>query len=390
MNPINPINPMNHWKTATGQQKAAQTLENAATNPKKTSHAWLITGPPGSGRSELATLFAAALLAKKPENRPQTLARVKKHQHPDLHAIQTENLTIDIEETRKTVTAAHYTPIEGRHRVILIEDADRMEERTANVLLKALEEPPPQTIWILTAPSTIDLLPTIRSRTHTIKLVTPQNHEIAQLLETRDNIPHEKGAQAARLTQGHIGMARRLATEPQALERRWQTIDAALTTTTISDAMRTAAKLTEIAQQDQKQLKERKNQEDIDKLKNEWGKVTDKKTRTALAHALKTLEEKQKNRAKRDEYEGHDRILTDLTTLYRDILLHIQGQTNMINEERTQQISAAAKQLGQKGALTAIAAINQARTNLNHGVEPKLALEALFCTLATQNKDRQQ
>jgi DNA polymerase-3 subunit delta' len=135
------------------------------------SHAWLITGPPGSGRSTLATAFAASLIAGPGDE--QTMRQVLAGTHPDVTALRTEKVIISIAEARALVERSYFGPSSGRYRVIVVEDADRMTERTSNVLLKALEEPPEQTVWILCAPSEADLLPTIRSRVRSLRLREP-------------------------------------------------------------------------------------------------------------------------------------------------------------------------------------------------------------------------
>ncbi len=153
---------------------------------RELSHAWLITGPPGSGRSNLALRFAAALIARDPADREAVFAQVNARTHPDAAVLTTQKVVIGIDDVRDIVASAHFAPAEGRHRVIVIEDADRMPERTSNVLLKALEEPPERTVWVLCAPSEADLLPTSRSRARSLRLITPAPADIARLLHERD------------------------------------------------------------------------------------------------------------------------------------------------------------------------------------------------------------
>ena len=174
--PVSPVDVVDPaplpWDAVWGQPDAVEILRAAAADPTAMTHAWLITGPPGSGRSTLAYAFAAALIAEPGDETVmrQVLART----HPDLTALRTEQVIIRIDEARKLVERAFYAPSLGRHRVIVVEDADRMAERTSNVLLKALEEPPDHTVWVLCAPSDADLLPTIRSRVRTLRLRDPE------------------------------------------------------------------------------------------------------------------------------------------------------------------------------------------------------------------------
>ena len=161
---------MTSWDDLTGQEAAITALQDAASDPEAMTHSWLITGPPGSGRSNLAFAFATALLqgSATGAEAQRTAAQVAARTHPDLAVLATDRVIIAIEEVRQLVSQSQFSPSVAPYRVIVIEDADRMTERTSNVLLKALEEPPPRTVWILCAPSPADLIPTIRSRVRTV------------------------------------------------------------------------------------------------------------------------------------------------------------------------------------------------------------------------------
>ncbi|MCC7128601.1 MAG: AAA family ATPase, partial [Microbacteriaceae bacterium] len=165
------------WDELTGQAEAVAIMKAAAdpaTADSNLTHSWLITGPPGSGRSNLAFAFAAELLSSGMRDRYESVkSQVEARTHPDLSVLSTEKVTIGIDEVRTLVSSSQFSPSVSRFRVVVIEDADRMTERTSNVLLKALEEPPPRTIWILCAPSEADLIPTIRSRVRTVRLKIP-------------------------------------------------------------------------------------------------------------------------------------------------------------------------------------------------------------------------
>ena len=379
---------MTFWAEIVGQPNAVEQLERAAEPDAEVAHAWLITGPPGSGRSNIARRFAAALIARTPGERDAVFAQVESGVHPDLKVLTTQKLIIGIEDVRDIVTTAHYAPAEGRYRVIVIEDADRMPERTSNVLLKAIEEPPPRTVWVLCAPSEADLLPTIRSRTRALRLVTPSVADVAELLHSRDGIDAAAAERAARLAQSHIGMARRLASDAEAMERRQRTIDAALGVATLGDAMRSAAALVKVAEADAaaltEQLDEREREEALRGLGIEPGGAVP----PALRGQLKALEEDQKRRAKRSVRDGIDRILTDLLSLYRDVLLTALGaEVTLVNAEDVTRVHDLAVGWGPGRAEQAVTAVEAARERLTHGVTPGLVLEALFASLVAPSAE---
>lgn len=378
---------MSFFSEIAGQPEAVSVIERAADAgaEHELAHAWLITGPPGSGRSNLALRFAAALIARTPDEREHVFAQVVARTHPDAAVLTTQKVQIGIDDVRGIVASAHFAPAEGRHRVIVIEDADRMPERTSNVLLKALEEPPERTIWLLCAPSEADLLPTIRSRSRSLRLVTPQPSDIARLLNERDGIDPQLAEQAARLSQSHIGMARRLATSTEAFERRTRTIDLALSVETLSDAMRAAADLLKLAQADADALTAQLDAaERADTLRN-LGIAPGAAIPAQLRSQVRALEEDQKRRATRSMRDGIDRIFTDLLSLYRDVVLTALGAgAPLVNVEHEQRIAEVAQAWGPDRALAAIDTVEVARDRLARAVTPGLVLEAMFARLAAQ------
>ncbi|MBK0422174.1 DNA polymerase III subunit delta' [Leucobacter sp. CSA2] len=380
---------MNFWGEIVGQAEAVQTLQRASAPGGSPAHAWLITGPPGSGRSNLAYRFAAALIAREEAERAHVWDLVDARTHPDLGVLTTQKLVIDIRAAREIVTTAHYAPAEGRYRVIVIEDADRMPERTSNVLLKALEEPPERTIWILCAPSEADLLPTIRSRTRSLRLVTPSPEDIAGLLHARDGIDAAAAERAARLAQSHIGMARRLASDPEALERRERTIATALAIETLGDAMRGAAALAKVAEADAAALTEELDQREREDALRSLGIAPGAAVPPQMRAQLRNLEEDQKRRAKRSLRDGIDRILTDLLSLYRDVLLTALGaEPELVNREQERRITELAEHWTPARALEMVSAVEAARARLGRGITPGLVLEALFASSVAQGAAR--
>ncbi|MGJ0203266.1 DNA polymerase III subunit delta' [Leucobacter sp. gxy201] len=388
---------MGYWDEIVGQPEAVRTLQQAAAPGAVPAHAWLITGPPGSGRSNIAYRFAAALIARDERTLDHVFSQVSGRTHPDLGVLTTQAAIIKIDAAREVVASSYYSPAEGRYRVIVIEDADRMTETTSNVLLKALEEPPERTVWVLCAPSEADLLPTIRSRTRALRLVTPQPAEIARLLAERDGIDLELAERAARLAQSHIGMARRLAGNAEALQRREQTLDTALSIETLGDAMAASARLVKLAEADAAAITEQLDAREREEAMRSLGIAAGAAIPPQMRAQMRALEEDQKRRAKRSLVDGLDRILTDLLSLYRDVLLTAMfagegadGASNahsdrpdLVNSERAARIDELAERWGAERALAAVTAIETARDRLLRAITPGLVMEALLAAIAT-------
>ncbi len=375
------------WDELTGQAEAVAIMRAAAdpaTADSNLTHSWLITGPPGSGRSNLAFAFAAELLSSGMRDRYESVkSQVEARTHPDLSVLSTEKVTIGIDEVRSLVSSSQFSPSVSRFRVVVIEDADRMTERTSNVLLKALEEPPPRTIWILCAPSEADLIPTIRSRVRTVRLKIPQTAEVAKLLVERDGVPANLAEQSARHAQSHIGMARRLATSESARSRRQQTIEIALGMKSAGDAVNGAATLLELAGEDARAASEERESREREAALHSLGIESGGTVPSALRAQLKQLEEDQKRRATRSLRDGIDRVLVDLLSLYRDILMVQLGSgSELVNSEIEGRLRIVASATSTVATISTLDAIKTARRRVDSNVAPALALEAMLVTSA--------
>ena len=379
---------MSVWDDLIGQAEAIGVFRAAAAaahagEPGMT-HSWLITGPPGSGRSNLAYAFAAALLGE--EDDEATKHQVDARTHPDLGFLATERVIITIDEVRELVTSSQFSPSVSRFRVMVIEDADRMTERTSNVLLKALEEPPPRTVWILCAPSEADLIPTVRSRVRTVRLRVPSIADVATLLHTRDGVPEDLAERAAREAQSHIGMAHRLATNDDTRARREQTLSVALGIRTVTDAVLAAATLLDVATDDAKAITEERDAEEREAALRSLGLDATATVPPALRAQLRQLDEDQKRRATRSLRDGIDRILVDLLSLYRDVLLlQLGAGIELVNVGILPELERVAATSSAEASLTTLDAIATARKRIELNVAPALALEAMLITARRKN-----
>ncbi|MDO5493364.1 MAG: DNA polymerase III subunit delta' [Nesterenkonia sp.] len=367
-----------------GQDAVVGELRTAAA-AETPSHAWLLTGPPGSGRSNAARAFAAALNceAEDPWERGCGTCRscrlVEAGSHPSVSLISTENVTYRIEDVRALVSTAQDRPQGSRRRVIVVEDADRMTERATNVLLKAVEEPPPHTVWVLCAPSPADVLVTIRSRCRQVSLRIPPVDAVAELLQARDGVDAEQAALAARASQSHIGVARRLARDPEVRRRREEVVTLPLRVRRASDAVQAAGRLVGMTKEDADSAAEARLVEEQASLRRSLGLDPEEKVPPKLRSQFKRLEEDHTRRAKRAVADALDRSLIDLTAVFRDVLsLKLRADGELINEHLRAELTDYAEAISAEKALECLDAISQARMRIGQNVPPLLAMEALM------------
>lgn len=377
---------MSVWDALVGQDHAAQVLREAATRTAAMTHAWLITGPPGSGRSVAARAFAAALQAGPQATTDDDGARTAlAGTHPDVTVLATEKVVISIAEARELVSLAQRAPSGGRWRVIIIEDADRMSEQTGNVLLKAIEEPPPRTVWLLCAPSPQDVLVTIRSRCRLVNLRVPPARAVAELLVHRDGIDPGVALECAYEAQSHIGVARRLATHPPAREFRHAVLRLATEIRGVGDAVLAAGRLVDSATEQSKQATAERDEQEKTELIRSLGGAGGGRLPPAVRSQLRQLEEEQKRRSRRALLDVLDRALVDLLSFYRDVLVAQFGSDlALVNAALTAQVRQVARSSTPEITLHRLDAIGQARTRLGANAAPLLTIEAMAVALRPQ------
>ena len=376
------LTPPKVLRDVVSQPEAVEQLLGSTGQGSEVHHAWLFTGPPGSGRSQLALAFAASLLcADGGCGTCNSCQMIQSRNHPDVQVLNTERVLISIDEVTEFIEKSIQMPAIGKYRIMVIEDADRMSERTSNLLLKSLEEPPKGTIWMICAPSEADLLPTIRSRVRRVQLKVPTVEAVAQLLVEKYGIGLQLAQQSAAQAQSHVGMARRLASNAGARDRRSQALKAVLSITDIPSAMAVSDSLAKLAESDGAQLTAEQDEAERKALFLAMGVSEESKLNPSSRAQLRRLEEAQKRRATRSKRDGLDRILIDLMGLYRDVLtVQLGAGEPLINVDLVQEITKLANESTQAQSIHNIEEIEKVRNRMERNVRDIYLLDSLAVT----------
>lgn len=384
------------WDSLVGQDDIVTSLERAVVDAERRTrgepgpamtHAWLFTGPPGSGRSTAAACFAAALVC--PEGGCgvcQACRTAPLGGHPDVDMVRPEGVSYVVKEARALVMTSELSPAKSFWHVMVVEDADRLTEAAVNALLKSIEEPPPHTVWILCAPSVEDVLPTIVSRARHVALRTPSARDVADLLVERYGVDRAIAAFAARASQGHIGRARALATDEHARLRRQDVLRIPLQLHDIPSCFMNAANLISAATEDAKAITDPIDEFEDEQLASAYGAGGDVRIKGQLKKSMdaaaKELAKRQKTRSTRTVRDQIDRALVDLMGLYRDVLLiQVDSGVPLINEEMRPQLTQVARQGVANDTGRRLRAISYARAQVQKNVTPLLAMESLMIEL---------
>jgi DNA polymerase III subunit delta' len=388
-----------------GQQRVVSLLRDAVGGTGMT-HAWLFTGPPGSGRSVAARAFAAALqctAAQPPQADVEPgcgvctgCHTVLAGTHADVEFVRPQGLSLGVKEARELVGRAALAPSGRGWHVIVIEDADRLTEGAANVLLKAIEEPAARTVWLLCVPSAEDLVVTIRSRCRVVALRTPPTDAVASVLVSRDGVDPAVASFAARAAAGHVGRARRLATDAEARDRRSAVLRIPASLTDLGACLRVADELVKGVTSEASELTTGLDEAEAASLKEAFGEggtatglgrgssgsAITRGAGRAAASAMKDLEGRQKSRATRAGRDALDRALTDLAGFYRDVLVvQLRADVDIANTDESQAISALANGSTPEATLRKLDAILACRTALDANANTLLSVEALMLSL---------
>jgi len=385
---------MSAWDALVGQDAAVDELSRAAQAAalgtragQGMTHAWLITGPPGSGRSTAAAAFASALQCRDLGCGACAICRgARTGTHPDVEIVRSETLSYSTDDARELIARSSIVPADAPWHVVIVEDADRFTDQAANVLLKVLEEPPPHLVWILCAPSPEGVLPTIRSRVRAVTLRTPSTSEVAAALQERYGIDPTMAAFAARASQGHIGRARALATDEGARLRRQEILRIPGALRDLSACFIAAGELLSSAMEDAAALTDVLDAEEDEELRRACGEGAEGVTKARLdrlsSKPLKDLQKMQKSRRTRAIRDQVDRALVDLLSYYRDVLvLQMGGGVALVNDETRTQLQQEAAASPAPDTARRLDAIERTRLAVHANGALPLVLEGLMVEL---------
>ena len=381
---------MSVWDSLVGQQPVIDMLSRIAQgDPSQIAQSWLICGPPGSGRSNMARAFAAALespdhgMSDEPTRVTQ---QVLAGTHPDVTVLATNKVTIGIDQVREIITTSEQMPATAPWRIIIIEDVDRMLERTTNVLLKEIEEPAEHCIWLLCAPSAQDVLPTIRSRTRIVNLAVPSASAVAGFLTATTSVEPKVAQRAARLAEGHIGIAKLYATDEQVMTDRDELVVGVLNLARASDAVLLAGNLIDNAKAQAEVDASRTAADQEAEFRRINGLEPGERIPPKLRGAFNQIAKKDdlKRLTTRRTRDVLDRALNSIASIYRDVAVlqnNAEDSVGLINLENRSAITELSVRLNRAGAVARLDEVAHARKRLAGNGNPLLVFESLFCAL---------
>jgi DNA polymerase-3 subunit delta' len=378
---------MSVFDSLVGQSEVVERLKSATSaatigsTTQEMVHSWLFVGPAGSGRSNAAVAFAAALVCSQSGcGTCRDCQTVLTGTHIDVERFNPTGLSIKAEEVRELIARSAWSPSVGPWRIVIIEDADRLTETAANALLKTIEEPETHTLWFLCAPTLSDVSITIRSRCRHLQLRTPSKTSVEEFLLTNTSVDSKTAAFAARVSQGHIGRARFIATNQEAQSRRKEVLALAFSLKDIDSCFKAASHLLDTAQEQAESENSERDSKQLKQLQDAY-QGTGRSLISGGSKAIKDLEKEQKSATTRSIRDNLDSALLDIATIYRDVLVTQSGSDEILNIDLRLEITDFAKTTTPKRSIERIEALLEARINLGRNSAPLSTLEALFCAL---------
>jgi DNA polymerase-3 subunit delta' len=371
---------MTVWDELVGQGPVVESLQGVVSDPSAMTHAWLFTGPPGSGRSNAATAFAAALQCPTGGcGTCESCTMVADGTHPDVALVRTDGLSIGVDTAREYVRRAALTPALGRWQILIVEDADRLTDQAANALLKSIEEPAPKSLWFLCATAVDDVMVTVRSRCRPVLMRTPPVEAIAGLLASRDGIDPAAARAAAAASQGHIGRAKLLATDEKARDRRRDILGIPLRVSSLGECLVAAQEIVEEAGVRASDIADAADATELSDLRESWGVEERGRRPAGYAGALASLTKDQDRRRKRLTRDAIDGVLIDLLAFCRDVVAEqLAPGAELVNADVASDITEAARAWTTESTLRRIDAIVECRRALEANAAPQLALERMM------------
>jgi DNA polymerase-3 subunit delta' len=376
------------WELVVGHDEAVAMLEEAVAGGRVT-HAWLFTGPPGIGKLHTARVFAAALNCPAGgDGTCGTCRRILRGVHPDVHLIVPEGDNLLVEDVRAVREEASRTHHEAPIAVFILDEADRMTEAAANALLKVLEEPPPDVVFVLVARSAEALVGTVPSRARTLPFVSLSLAELTAALGHDLHLDPDQTAWAAAASHGRLARGRALLTDEAARTRRSTVLDLAerLATGQPSDALAAAATVVAIADEVAAAARLRQERE-LAELDESFG------TGRGTGALRKRLETRHRRELRRVRFDAIRDALADLLGAYRDISLltpaetagggsvDTPGQAPLVHPDKEGTFTRLAAGIDAATAIRAAGALEEADRRLAIGSAPLLTLEAAFLSV---------
>ncbi len=366
------------WDRVVGHTAAKLSLQKAV-EQGNINHSYLFTGPPAVGKFMVARAFAAAILC--PEGGCgvcNTCRRVLEEKHPDVTVVRPAGKNIPVETIRAVRLDSFKRPSEGDHRIYIIKNADRMWEEGASTLLKVLEEPPANVVFILVTASPGALLPTILSRCQEIRFANVPTDELTEYLVANKQVTPERADLIARLSGGVLGRALDWCDEPWRLTRR----DAVIR---VARALR-RADLNRVLEMAGELLGEVRAP--VEGLADRFGERKEALADGSLDDAMvrrvaRELDEELKREQIKEEIRGVKEVLSTLSWWYRDILIFKEGgdASLLVNSDLEPQVAEEAGALPVKKLLRCIDLLSESMQSAERNVPPQLNIESTLLAL---------